>query len=494
MDPQTATIVRQKLIERGYSPEEADAGIAGYGNQTQQPSLESFNFDINKNPMLNMLLTQGLLSGDVSAADIGGLQSLGRLEKPPTATQIGNIRSQQNQLMTSLADIDDAIKLMEENKGKNLSGIIQGIKSERLGGVGLTGDSAKLNALFSKINQRVRAIAGAAFTRTESELYAGGVPTLKDDEDILLDKLKELKRELAREQELIVTLPGADPKRIGTKPRDDVETTTKQPQIRFDSQGRIIPSSIPSEPETPIRETRGGDKPIIGGALGGLTGGLVGALLGPVGSIGGAAAGTGAGMAMENLIRDLTGRQTQDELTQVKQMLGESGKAAGTAAAFELLLPFLFPKIPTARRDLFAAKSPLKIGGEEVAERVIEQLPGKLPVGTAGSKTVTSFVDDLINRFGGKTLSLPEAMAARSQAGKAAYTLSGQAGRPVLSQLNRLLGSSLRTGIRGASPSVGLMDDLLSLGLRGRKAVGGLVRNIAPAAATAGILGKLLGQ
>lgn len=102
----------------------------------------------------------------------------------------------------------------------------------------------------------------------------------------------------------------------------------------------------PNITPTPAPTSQSGNKnmenfgwiPALFGLGGGIAGGAVGGAASlPIGSVPGAivgggagtAAGTGAGIAVQNSLQDLFGTQAENPLDQVKNMLSQSGKAAG---------------------------------------------------------------------------------------------------------------------------------------------------------------------
>lgn len=464
------------------------------------------------NDKINELLMMAVLSGDMSASDVAALSSLGVFEARPTTNKSIEIRQQQQTVQDALADIDNALALMNSYGDKNdISGPVVNLKKKILGTS--SKETQSIDALISKVNQRLRAIAGAAITGTEKNLLQGGIPELKLQEGSLEDTLRTLSEELSRDQIQLLDLPGADPSITGKFYRGDTKPTipgqTQQPSQpttfrdptpeELQSMRPLESASSPYLPDTATPKSGGMDSYMTpsdtsergGGlvpAIGGITGGLAGSVLGPMGTIGGGMAGTGAGYAIENIIQDLLGKQKQKPIEQVKQAGVETAKSGLTAAATELLLPMIIPKLAIARRGLLASKRPgANISGEKITEDLMKSIDN---FGITAGNTKDKLMLNAIDRFSGKNFSLPKILDELKNANEIAFTHGGAAGKPVTAKFNKVLGDALRAQIDAVAPEVGAVNKLYGLGQKAKKSLGGFISRYLPFAAGYGLGNK----
>lgn len=138
-------------------------------------------------------------------------------------------------------------------------------------------------------------------------------------------------------------------------------------------------------------------------------------------------------------------------------------------------------------RDVVANRSTATIAGDQIAEagRIAAANSASSLKGPA-SRVATQAAQD----FGGKTLTLPEAIAARTASGTASRSMtSGSIKAGGANVVEDAIRSSLRSGIRTASPLTGTIDDVLSTVFKTQKGLGRVINpsNLGNAAATAGL-------
>jgi hypothetical protein len=124
------------------------------------------------------VLLGGLLSGDLSSGDFTALQSLGVLNKPPTATQ----QMAANNAQSGLRALQTAKELIS-----NDSGIIGTSKIPLLGGLGKAGTYKTAVKEVADVFTRLR--TGAALNNQEIDFYGGQLPQVTDSPETIQYKL-----------------------------------------------------------------------------------------------------------------------------------------------------------------------------------------------------------------------------------------------------------------------------------------------------------------
>lgn len=220
----------------------------------------------------------------------------------------------------------------------------------------------------------------------------------------------------------------------------------------------FIPQSI-LEPLASIQEFGANSQalPIAGATLGSFIGG-------PFGTAGG----TIIGRQLKRGLGDRAeGDSTLDALTMNPFDAEERGQAFEDlkAAAIAAIIDKFFRgggfrgNLGQIRGNI-ASRSSATVAGDDIAQAAMnaaENAPATL------RRTAQKKAMDAIEKFGGKNLSLLEAIAERTAAGNAARSLSsGNVKSTAAAQVEEAIRSALRSGIREGSSGVALIDDALS--------------------------------
>lgn len=490
---------------------------------TQAP--QSFGGGGNNQNLNQLILTAALLSGDVSAADIGALSTLGLIpsqqEQKEGRQKKDDLAGQQSKLDRTISDIDRAIGILETSidTGNDVTGTVVALKKRYLKGQrgGVSEDTAKLDNILAEINKRATEYAGKAFTGTEKELFAGGIPEVNTDEQTLLTMLKgEREKAIGEKGRLsnLLTESGIKttqaPKVRATRP----DTTTRAPQpTRTQPRATVSPTSgkslnllqsMAAAPYIPAvnpegmaaKGVRGTSSllqnvmPMVLATMGEIGGGSgTAAMGGTLGSL----LGTMSGESLENAF----GLQNESPKELAKKTVTNPLKAGAISGASSVIIPrILGPLISRPAnmlRNVIAARSPATFAGEDIANQVLNRSlePGAFPTGS--QRTLNKLGSELIDRLSGKSFSLPELLAEKRAANSAAYTMGGTAGRPITAQFNRLLGDVLRGEVSQASPAVSNLDKLTSVGIQSGRSIGNLIKNTLPYAAASAVASKIFG-
>jgi len=209
----------------------------------------------------------------------------------------------------------------------------------------------------------------------------------------------------------------------------------------------------------------------------------------------------------EQILPDVRHQQAQQRLSpqiaqeQFGQGMKQIGIGAGTEVLGEATMPilgkvlsaFVPPGLSIGLRNLMASRVPTKIAGSEILEQIEKQaVPEAFPTGSG--RTLTRLLEDVGQKYGGKTFSLEDILPIKSAVGKAGRTLSGTPGRPVAAQFNELEANILRNIVKETSPIVSRLDKIYSAGSKTRRGVGGLIKRIVTYAIASSLLAKLLGR
>lgn len=125
-------------------------------------------------------------------------------------------------------------------------------------------------------------------------------------------------------------------------------------------------------------------------------------------------------------------------------------------------------------RGSIANRSTAKITGDTIAEAAMKAAQN---APTSLAKPAQRTAMQAIDSFGGKTLSLPEAIAARTASGTASRGLtSGTVKAGGANLVEDAIRGALRGQIRGSSKSVGFLDDILSKFMGTKRGVGRLAK------------------
>jgi hypothetical protein len=203
----------------------------------------------------------------------------------------------------------------------------------------------------------------------------------------------------------------------------------------------------------------------IGGALGGILGGAGGFMVGgPIGAGLGATAGYGAGGATQEMIQDLTGRQTEQPLEQVKKVGGGAIGAGATALSVANLFNLL-----KGGAGLLKAGGPMKYVGNirQQASQAAQKTSGGISgeaLTKAGQKAlraatgttreeIAKFVQADKAVFGKKPIPIDESLDILKSA-NTAYTAAGKVGRTAEAMYNKALGDAIRGELQRVAPKV----------------------------------------
>lgn len=200
--------------------------------------------------------------------------------------------------------------------------------------------------------------------------------------------------------------------------------------------------------------------PIAGAVLGGAGAGLTTAGLG-AGT--GAAVGYGAGYATEDALRSLLGMKREEP----REALAGAGRGMLAAGAIGTgvggLAQFLAPGKTLGRyAGRLGELSEKTISGSELAEAQ-KRYAASQRVSTGGLGTAQRLAGVGQQRWGGRQLSIPEAMQAKTAAWQSGYTTRGAPKDIAAAGFERATGEQLKRMIAEQEPGIGRIAQLQSI-------------------------------